>query len=86
MELNKLLEEIRIAERDIGKIESVISHKVDGKKLCVSVSDERYGEAPADNEFLIDALNSKKIELTERLNKLNEAKQMSEKIISGLIA
>lgn len=85
MELEKLLSEIRDTKDDIERIEYVIGHKRDGRELCISARNTKH-EAPADNEFLIDALNSKKIELTDRLNKLNEAKQISEKIISGLIA
>ncbi|KER01091.1 hypothetical protein GPY51_10895 [Photorhabdus laumondii subsp. laumondii] len=84
MELEKLLNEIRDIKNDIKRIEQVIPYKAN--ELCISVLGNLCVNAPADKEFLIDALNSKKIELTERLNKLNEAKQMSEKIISGLIA
>ncbi|QXF34308.1 hypothetical protein CE143_14980 [Photorhabdus luminescens] len=77
MELEKLLKEIRDVKNDIERIEHVIYLKADG--LCISVINEPRFNAPADNKFLIDALNSKKIELTKRLKKLNETKQTQKK-------
>lgn len=77
MELEKLLNEIRDIKNDIERIERVIYLKANG--LCISVINEPRFNAPADKEFLIDALNSKKIELTERLKKLNEAKKILKK-------
>ncbi|OCQ53601.1 hypothetical protein Ppb6_01227 [Photorhabdus australis subsp. thailandensis] len=77
MELEKLLSEIRDVKNDIECIEHVIYLKADG--LCISVINEPRFYAQADNELLIDALNSKKIELTKRLNKLNEAKKILKK-------
>ncbi|WP_445494627.1 hypothetical protein [Photorhabdus sp. SF281] len=85
MELDKLLNEIRDAKRYIERIERVLLYSK-ANVLCIAVAGDLGVNAPADDKFLIDALNSKKIELTDRLNKLNEAKQISEKIISGLIA
>ncbi|MCT8353864.1 hypothetical protein [Photorhabdus kayaii] len=85
MELEKLLSEIRDTRNDIARIERVLL-RINGNELCIAVVNDVGVNAPADNKLITDALNSKKIELTERLNKLNEAKQMSEKIISGLIA
>lgn len=87
MELKKLLEEISALEFEIRSTDALLG-QVDqyGLKLCVVVSNNTQYRGIADQEFLIDALKSKRSEMHERLVKLIEAVGVVEKVIDGLVA
>lgn len=87
MELKKLLEEISALEFEIRSTDALLGQVNQyGLKLCVVVSNNTQYRGIADQEFLIDALKSKRSEMHERLVKLIEAVGVVEKVIDGLVA
>lgn len=87
MEIKDLLKEIEVLESNIRSTDHLLevtgSH---GLKLIVVAANNNQYRGVADQEFLIDALKSKRNEMHDRLVKLIDAVGVVEKVIDGLVA
>lgn len=87
MDIKKLLQEIENLESNIRSIDSLLeAHRLHGFNLIIVAANNTQYRGVADQEFLIDALKSKRSEMHERLVKLIEAVGVVEKVIDGLVA
>ncbi|MCA1178908.1 MULTISPECIES: hypothetical protein [unclassified Pantoea] len=87
MEIKELLNEIQETERAIYKVNELI--EVAGKyklPLVITASNNSEYRSYADQEFLMEALTIQRTNVNLRLEKLLEAKQVTERVLSGLIA
>ncbi|HDT5935284.1 TPA: hypothetical protein QHC26_005198 [Enterobacter kobei] len=87
MDIKKLMQEIDSLESEIRNSDYLLqSVQQSGLKLVVSASNNSNYRGYADQEFLIEALKSKRNEMHERLVKLIDAVGVVEKVIDGLVA
>lgn len=87
MEIKDLLKEIESLKLNIRSTDHLLevteSH---GLNLIVVAANNTQYRGVADQEFLIDALKSKRNEMHDRLVKLIDAVGVVEKVIDGLVA
>ncbi|MCW1435500.1 hypothetical protein OLN68_14880 [Citrobacter freundii] len=87
MDIKKLLQEIEKLESNIRDIDNLLgAHRLHGFNLIVVAANNPQWRGAADQEFLIEALKSKRNEMHERLVKLIDAVGVVEKVIDGLVA
>lgn len=86
MDIKKLLQEIENLESNIRDIDNLLgAHGLHEFNLIVVAANNTQWRG-ADQEFLIEALKSKRNEMHERLVKLIDAVGVVEKVIDGLVA
>lgn len=87
MEIKDLLKEIEVLESNIRSTDNLLEvNELHGLSLIIVAANNTKYRGIADQEFLIDALKSKRSEMHERLVKLIEAVGVVEKVIDGLVA
>ncbi|HCU0191100.1 MULTISPECIES: hypothetical protein [Citrobacter] len=87
MEIKDLLKEIDELETNIRSTDHLLDlTEKHGLHLIVAASNNSTYRGVADQEFLIEALKSKRNEMHERLVKLVDAVGVIEKVIDGLVA
>lgn len=86
MELKALLDEISAIEFDLKRITNVLYRKEHyGLGLVISVSSHLNENAPANEDFLHQALKNEELRLGERLAKLRDAEGIAKKLLAGLL-
>lgn len=87
MEIKNLLKEIEVLESNIRSTDHLLEvTEHNGLNLIIVAANNTQYRGVADQEFLIDALKSKRNEMHERLVKLIDAVGVVEKVIDGLVA
>lgn len=87
MEIKSLLDEIETTKRAIQRADNVLDfNKRDSSITWMVCADNNTSlRAFADQEFLIDAVKSQREVFIARLQKLQEAVVVVEKVIDGLV-
>lgn len=87
MDIKDLLKEIDVLESNIRSTDNLLEVTgLHGLNLIVVAANNTSYMGIADQEFLIEALKSKRNEMHERLVKLIDAVGVVEKVIDGLVA
>ena len=87
MEIKDLLKEIEVLESNIRSTDNLLEvNELHGLTLIIVAANNTQYRGVADQEFLIEALKSKRNEMHERLVKLVDAAGVVEKVIDGLVA
>ncbi|MFH2661676.1 hypothetical protein ABK774_20180 [Enterobacter hormaechei] len=87
MEIKDLLKEIEVLESNIRSTDNLLEvNELHGLSLIIVAANNTQYRGVADQEFLIEALKSKRNEMHERLVKLVDAAGVVEKVIDGLVA
>lgn len=86
MEIKSLLDEIETTKRAISQANDVLEQNEKyAPTWMVCASNNTQYRAFADQEFLIDAVKSQREVFIARLQKLQEAVAVVEKVIDGLV-
>lgn len=87
MDIKDLLKEIEALESNIRSTDHLLEVTgCYGLNLIVVAANNTQYRGVADQEFLIEALKSKRSEMHDRLVKLIDAVGVVEKVIDGLVA
>ncbi|MCK6643369.1 hypothetical protein L8S64_07235 [Enterobacter bugandensis] len=87
MEIKDLVKEIEVLEASIRSTDKLLEGaELHGISLIIVAANNTQYRGVADQEFLIEALKSKRNEMHERLVKLVDAVGVVEKVIDGLVA
>lgn len=87
MDIKDLLKEIEALESNIRSTDHLLEVTgCHGLNLIVVAANNTQYRGVADQEFLIEALKSKRSEMHDRLVKLIDAVGVVEKVIDGLVA
>ncbi|MDC7312693.1 hypothetical protein QIV32_05050 [Enterobacter ludwigii] len=87
MDIKDLLKQIDVLESNIRSTDNLLEVTgLRGLDLIVVAANNTSYRGIADQEFLIEALKSKRNEMHERLVKLIDAVGVVEKVIDGLVA